>query len=369
MKKVFCVFLALFIALSFAAFAQEAPFPQLYDPALAQQALLLSESTYSPRLQKTIMAYLGYASVGSWNFERARDDLRHTAAYSIYSRAAEGGRTEVLIVIRGTANETEWALNLDLMPSGDPNLPYAENFYLAAKDILDQQAAFIDGVEKPFFLVTGHSRGAAIANILGALLTDRFGEENVVAYTFATPRTARGEYKQYNNIVNFVNPADIVTFLPLPQWGYQRYGVDVVLPVDDESLYAAAREAYDARDDKTGEFSGSPDDVTSTAAAEEAFYRLLPDYASAATLRHAFAHAGAAEADEAGMTAGEFLTLLFTGALSRSEQCQLLYASADNDFAPLLQILAASGSSTALIGQAHMPATYGAWISAMQTKE
>ena len=181
MKKTICLILTLFIALSFAALAQQAPSAQPYDAALAQQALLLSESTYSPSLQKTIMAYLGYKSIGSWNYERARDDLSHTAAYSVYSRAAEGGRQEVLVVIRGTANETEWALNLDLMPSGDLTLPYAENFYLAAQNILDQQSAFIGGLEKPFFLVTGHSRGAAIANVLGALLTDRFGAENVVA--------------------------------------------------------------------------------------------------------------------------------------------------------------------------------------------
>ena len=368
MKKTISLILTLFIALSFAALAQQAS-AQSYDAALAQQALLLSESTYSPSLQKTIMAYLGYKSIGSWNYERARDDLSHTAAYSIYSRAAEGGRQEVLVVIRGTANETEWALNLDLMPSGDLTLPYAENFYLAAQNILDQQSAFIGGLEEPFFLVTGHSREAAIANVLGALLTDRFGAENVVAYTFATPRTVRGEYKQYTNIVNFINPADIVTFLPLPQWGFERYGVDVVLPVDDETLYAAASKAYAARDDKTGEFTASPDDVAFTHAAVEALSRLIPDYASAYTLRHAFAHAGVADANEPGMTAGEFLSLLFTGALGQSEQLPQLYASAENDFAPLLQLLATADSSTALIDQAHMPATYGAWISTMQTTE
>ena len=51
------------------------------------------------------------------------------------------------------------------------------------------------------------------------------------AYTFATPRTVRGEYPAYANIFNVINPTDYITMLPLPQWGFARYGVDVILPV------------------------------------------------------------------------------------------------------------------------------------------
>ena len=88
-------------------------------------------------------------------------------------------------------------------------------------------------------LLTGHSRGGAVAGLLAAMLDDAAAEGRsssdlrVYAYTFASPRTtasARGNDRRYANIFNIVNPADIVTRVPLENWGYIRYGVDVPLP-------------------------------------------------------------------------------------------------------------------------------------------
>lgn len=96
-------------------------------------------------------------------------------------------------------------------------------------------------------LVVGHSRGGAIANLVASELDDQrqpgtdekegeasFSEvSNVYAYTFASPATTvRPDAHSvcYGNIFNIVNPSDIMPYLPLRSWGYERYGVNLYLP-------------------------------------------------------------------------------------------------------------------------------------------
>lgn len=85
-------------------------------------------------------------------------------------------------------------------------------------------------------MVTGHSRGAAVANIVAKKLTDRKKSddnnydsriESVYGYTFATPTTiSKNEQGNYKNIFNFCFDDDFVTYMPLSDanWQYGRYG-------------------------------------------------------------------------------------------------------------------------------------------------
>ena len=309
----------------------------------------------------------GYRQAGVYNMNRAADDDRHVAAYAVYEKTRDDGRSEVIIAIRGTG-AGEWKLNMDLMPSGDYDLPYAENFALAAEDILNAQADLLSLLKDPVFLVTGHSRGAAVANILGARLTDEYGEDNVFAYTFATPRTVRGEYEVYDNIFNIINPADLVTYLPFPQWGFERYGTDITLPVDDPALEAAAEAAYAQRADQTGPFPASEGAVETVQQIIDAMASLSPDVASGYTVTHALAHPGEAQEGEPGLTSSEFMLALVDGngssltGMNGSDSEQA--AAVENDFTPLFAALSSS-PDTARITMMHMPATYGAWMEAM----
>ena len=144
----------------------------VFDRAFAQEALKLSTLIYYRDQQAAYMRKAGFNTVGYWNFHRPAGDTRHICAYYVYQKALPDGRTAVLILIRGTGDD-EWALNMDVMPSGNYDLPYAENFTLAAQDILDTQAAYLDSLADPVFLVSGHSRGAACANILGNIIGGR----------------------------------------------------------------------------------------------------------------------------------------------------------------------------------------------------
>jgi len=76
--------------------------------------------------------------------------------------------------------------------------------------------------------VTGHSRGAAVANLFAADLNQKavsFGStpENIFCYAFATPNNSTAVTKD-RNIFNFCFTDDFVPRVPLVQWGYGKYG-------------------------------------------------------------------------------------------------------------------------------------------------
>lgn len=343
------------------------------DLELAREALKMSTLIYYRDQQAVYMRQAGFHTVGYWNFHRPAGDTRHICAYYIYQKALEDGRTAVLILIRGTGND-EWALNMDVMPSGDYDLPYAENFTLAAQDILDTQADYLSGLENPVFLVSGHSRGAACANILGKMLTDRFGAQRVYAYTFATPRTVRGEYPAYGNIFNIINPADYITMLPLPQWGFARYGVDVELPVSaaDAQQLAAVQADFAQELGNWGTFQVFKDGARIPQAFIAAIADFSPTVRDAYETRHSLLGPGLAQPGEDGLTGSGFLMQLSMAIIGQQTAQLILDISAlkarGTDFDPILNVLTSAAFSGELnaLTMAHMPGMYAAWMSVME---
>ena len=155
-----------------------------------------------------------------------------------------GKPCEVIIVsVRGT-NETnaEWSSNFDVgadsknyydmvgydHPDWKNKLNH-KGFDVAANRVYDKLSEYIgeyvDKNSQVSVLVTGHSRGAAIANILGQMFTDNT-DYKTFAYTFAAPNnTTATNTASYKNIFNIVNSDDIITYLPLAEWGFTKYGV------------------------------------------------------------------------------------------------------------------------------------------------
>ena len=93
-----------------------------------------------------------------------------------------------------------------------------------------------DGCDDPsrrIVWLMGHSRGAAVANIVAGELTTNYGNlvsaGRVFAYTFACPAVSKSEEVRSSgceNIFNFNSHDDLVPTVPLTNWGYVRYGVD-----------------------------------------------------------------------------------------------------------------------------------------------
>lgn len=143
-------------------------------------------------------------------------------------------------------------------------------YFRASEEICTQLNEWISvsterGAEVSVLLV-GHSRGGAIANLVASEIDDAVAHSAsnadasksaladvaaTYAYTFASPATtlsSSAHDARYSNIFNIVNPADIMPYLPLQSWGYERYGVNLYLPsVDSEDFdgkYRDMRRAY-----------------------------------------------------------------------------------------------------------------------------
>lgn len=215
---------------------------------------------------------------------------------------SDGVRRELIAVsVRGSYG-SEWLSNFNLGEGeaaaaaealADERSHDHTGYQIAALDILAQLDEWVDEAEsrgsEVSILLTGHSRGGAVAGLLASMLDDRAAARagagagidasgadadaaatdaaatdgtdaaaasaatdatdadaaasapRVFAYTFASPRTtlnARSNDARYGNIFNIVNPADMVTSVPLESWGYVRYGVDKPLPAVDDADFS-----------------------------------------------------------------------------------------------------------------------------------
>lgn len=129
------------------------------------------------------------------------------------------------VIARGTAGTAEWFSNFDM---GDGDV--AMGFDLAAHRVVDHFTNYItlypplDGASFKLWL-TGHSRGAAVANLIAGQYV-YLPQEQVYCVTFATPNVAL-QTSRATNILNFVIDGDVVTNVPFTSWGFDRHGLTV----------------------------------------------------------------------------------------------------------------------------------------------
>ncbi len=252
-----------------------------YRHELALAAMALSGAAYAGTEEQPASA----AALEQLGFEEVRSFHRHSADAAAYTfgvkrLALPEGGTALLtaIVIRGTGETVEWAGNLNLGPGGGH-----QGFTAARDELLKHLEAYRSGLpaaENTKFLVTGHSRGGAVANLTAAHLMDAglAAGEDVYAYTFASPAVsdeAAGE--GYENIFNIVNGEDLVPCLPLAKWGYARYGTDLLLPARSSDGY---QEVFAKMEGRYRDLTGQPyavyQDPAAVQKAVSAVERLIP---------------------------------------------------------------------------------------------
>jgi uncharacterized repeat protein (TIGR02543 family) len=159
--------------------------------------------------------------------------------------------TLVAVVIRGDGYDPEWANSVTLGASGK-HKGFEDSSMIVKghlNDYLEEHK--ISGDIKLW--ITGFSRAGGVANLLGGHLDDeayRLGgavtlgrndylctvrPENMYTFCFEVPMGAMREDVEnkgtrYHNIVNIVNPNDIVTKVAQAAYNFRRYGIDIVLP-------------------------------------------------------------------------------------------------------------------------------------------
>ena len=324
---------------------------------LAQEALTLCTG-HTKAGQAEIMLNSGFEIVMQKGYDKADSDTSHTCAFTVAKKLVDfygQARTLIVVAVRGT-NAGEWVSNFDFARDGGDEAVYAENFLQAAQSVYINLISVLSDYPDALILVCGHSRGAACANLLGMTLDDLRGRENVFVYTFATPTTYRGDdgITGYENIFNFLNPADVVTHLPLEGWGYGHIGIDLVLPNEAESterVSAAMQEFaetsptieayYNEVHSLTGADTDSDSDTTT--------YQIMLAMASSMT--------GLSFEENGGLSMADMYAIM-DGSETGAES---VYAGL---FRQLEKVIGRDGSWGMTIFGQHMPATYSALIDA-----
>lgn len=219
-----------------------------YDNNFAKEVIKLNNSQAKADTKAALEA-IGFNVLprNQYNYEKAADDKSHTSAFTIgTAKVSYNGavRDAAIVVIRGTSGG-EWYSNFDFVPSHDNNAQYAENFLAASQQIISKLTSAISYMNNPLVLFTGHSRGAACADLCGLLYNNSVGAASCFVYSFATPTCIRSEAVNQNsaNIFNIINKADFVTWLPPAELGFFRPGTDILLP-DTNNLVPTLTNIY-----------------------------------------------------------------------------------------------------------------------------
>ena len=225
--------------------------PDQYNHEFARlslgMALSAFRNTLEPEAQdKDLLNYLsgmGFteAETGTYRNEPTPDSI----SFGIANKQI-GDITVIACAVCGGNYSKEWASNLTV----DDGIRSA-GFQDAA---LKVEAALSDYLNRHMFQgkirlwISGFSRAAAVSNLTAADCTTSGVYDAVYAYTFATPRTTR-EPEPYTNIFNIIKKEDVVPKVPLADWGYGRYGIDLFLvspetDIDSSKVTERAAELY-----------------------------------------------------------------------------------------------------------------------------
>lgn len=226
-----------------------------YNHDIATTAAVLAAAAYDESfVKKTLREQLGFNAFDSVEYHPEGKDYNgdyDQVGYSIETRMTSNGVPIIAVIVRGTPGNGEWLSNLnvaDTLQNSDQETH--EGFKAGALQVLRALRSYVydNGIDldKARVLIAGHSRGAAVSNILGARLDDglttdagTLSPDNVYTFTFESPNATRASNRsdaKYGNIFNIVNPEDVVIKVPLGEWGYGRYGNDLALPSRSNTL-------------------------------------------------------------------------------------------------------------------------------------
>ena len=194
------------------------------------------------------LQYDGYNSITPC--ECYHDSDENNISYTLAYKKVNDNETLLAVILRGT-DYVEWRGNMDLRDPKNENTNMARHYsFEQANETLQaaiEEYITTNQLKNINYLITGHSRGAAVANLLAVDLSNK--GEKVYTYTFATPNN-RTDFKdkEYDNIFNFCFDDDFVPQVPLdarfvPGWGYGKSGI--TYKAIAEGLYAVNTDFID----------------------------------------------------------------------------------------------------------------------------
>lgn len=253
----------------------------VYNSKLAIAANLMATDVYDTKMvkvkdaeytQTSFLEALGFEDVESFEITDGGtgNDVDDIGKIMLGHHLAEidGEKYDVYAaVICGTRNSQEWQSDFDIgadsqdyidVTGEHPEWTHKElhkGFDVLAnrmKKVLDNYLAekSVSADAKKSLLLTGHSRGAAVANILGSYY-EKDASLNSYTYTFSCPNTttvSEETAKSYGSIFNINDGDDFITTLPLKKWGYCRYGTDYTYSLSENEKMRQLFEKYVGRE-------------------------------------------------------------------------------------------------------------------------
>ena len=229
---------------------------RVYQHSLAKLSLGLATSAFRPNsahsegITAADMNLNDFLTEAHFTDLRSDDYDKDPNMYTVstvmgHQRIGEGDESFELIAVGvcGQGYLDEWESNFSI---GDGDIH--DGFSRSSQLIYDRIFGYIAAqhLESPYKIwISGFSRAAAVSNVTAARLSDSsmFNDDTVFCYTFATPRTTREKSKRsYSNIFNIVGKDDPVPCIPFADWGYERYGIDLMTPaLETDSDFEAKR--------------------------------------------------------------------------------------------------------------------------------
>lgn len=227
-----------------------------YNHRLARTACFLACAAYSEvdlSGKKDSDIVKNFLALG---FERDKIELHYSVNYSsslwgndqvAFSLAMkdvktpQGKKKIIIVVVRGTPfNSNEWLSNLNIGDTNKSEEIVHKGFAIASSLVYSSLKTFLLRNNEDFnntsILITGHSRGAAVSNLLAEeIYSDGLcPPEQIFAYTFASPNTTTNPDaydSKYGFIFNIVNAEDIVPTVPLNRgsWHFKKFGITKAL--------------------------------------------------------------------------------------------------------------------------------------------
>lgn len=208
--------------------------------------LNLKASPASASDNVTIYKSLGFADAEQFRLASSdfSEDINDISNFVLCHKNIKTGTKEyelIIAAIQGTNSTIEqWSSNFDIGADSSEytsktgthpewtDKKYHKGFYVASSrvnaKITDYVASRISPSAEKIILITGHSRGAAIANILGAIY-EKSPDYKSFTYTFATPNTTVAtDAADYKTIFNIVNKDDVIRAIPQESLGFTRNG-------------------------------------------------------------------------------------------------------------------------------------------------
>lgn len=225
-----------------------------YNHELAITSLALSGSVYIRDGVKNALLEAGFEEKNINSNVNIDHDFALGAAsdyvdYTIGYKELGGNYGDLVVIsIRGTVETGEWANDVWFEPSTADHTAFVNTKNNLLNDVSDFLAKhdLRKGAKDLKFLVTGHSRGAAVANLLAVDLDGKYAyKDNIFVYTFASPTVSKNaQTVGYENIFNIINPEDLVPKLPPESMGYGRYGYTLRLPIASAYSTKALRSTF-----------------------------------------------------------------------------------------------------------------------------